>query len=77
MVGIMKEEEQKKEDTDKNNLSVISKAVEEGRAEQLDLLLQVGECAIMEAVRDSKTELAISMIKAGASFRNTRDRNEM
>ena len=77
MVEIMKEEEQKKEDTDKNNLSVISKAVEEGRAEQLDLLLQVGECAIMEAVRDSKTELAILMIKSGASFRNTRHRNGM
>ena len=38
----MKEEEQKKEDTDKNNLSVISKAVEEENAEPLDLLLQAG-----------------------------------
>ena len=42
MVEIMEKEEQKKEDTDRNNLSVISKAVEEERAEPLDLLLQAG-----------------------------------
>ena len=68
-----------KEEADYKGLSVIAKAVDEGNAEQLELLLQAGVSPEIEdgtgvsplqrAVRDNKDELCISLIDAGADYK--------
>ena len=66
-----------KKDADAAGMSVISKAVEEGNTEQLDLLLQAGISPdigdatgispLQRATRSKKYELCIKLIDAGAS----------
>ena len=68
--------ERLKEEANCKGLSAISKAVEEGNAEQLELLLQAGVSPEVEdvtgitplqrAVKGNKDELCISLIDAGA-----------
>ena len=77
LVEILKEAENKK-DADGNNLSVISWAVEEGNAEQLDLLLRAGISPEIKdatgitpyqrAYKDEREDLVIKLIDAGADF---------
>ena len=70
-----------KKDSEGKNLSVISKAVEEGNAEQLDLLLQAGVSPdtkdatgispYQRAYQGKKDDICAKLIDAGADHKNT------
>ena len=78
LVESLKKEAEKKKDVDGNILSVISWAVEEGNAEQLDLLLRAGISPEIKdatgitpyqrAYKDEREDLVIKLIDAGADF---------
>ena len=69
-----------KKDSEVAGLSVISKAVEEGNAEQLDLLLQAGVSPdigdatgispYQRAYQNKKENFCVKLIDAGADHRN-------
>ena len=70
-----------KKDSEGKNLSVISKAVDEGNAEQLDLLLQAGVSPNVKdatgispyqrAYQGKKDDICAKLIDAGADHKNT------
>ena len=78
LVDTLKKEANKKRDVDGDVLSVISKAVEEGNAEQLDLLLQAGispetsdtsgVTPYQRAYQAKRDDLLAKLVDAGANY---------